>query len=157
MSTPVVARAEGVPDTIGALARLDAASFEAPWSSEAMLALVQSVGVEVWLAREDAQVVAAALVRLVAGEGEILRLAVHPEARRRGVGRALLTAVLAECTHRCPEGLFLEVRASNVAARHLYARAGFVEHGRRRDYYQAPREDAVLLSWRPLGSGPPAP
>ena len=89
------------------------------------------------------------MLRVVAGEGELLRIAVHPDTRRQGVGRALLRAVLSAVADACPLGVFLEVRASNVAARHLYAREGFVEHGRRRDYYHAPREDAILMHWRP--------
>jgi ribosomal-protein-alanine N-acetyltransferase len=95
-----------------------------------------------------------ALLRVVAGEGELLRIAVHPEVRQQGVGGALLTAVLSAIADACPLGVFLEVRAANVAARRLYARAGFIESGRRRDYYQAPREDAIVLHWRPDRSAP---
>ncbi len=81
----------------------------------------------------------------------MLRIAVQPAARRHGIGAAVLRAILSANADACPHGLYLEVRASNVAARHLYARQGFVERGRRRDYFQAPREDAILMQWRPAG------
>ena len=84
-------------------------------------------------------------------EAEILRIAVLAEMRRQGVGRMLLGALLSAIADACPLGVYLEVRASNVAARRLYAREGFVETGRRRDYYQEPREDAILMHWRPAG------
>lgn len=79
-----------------------------------------------------------------ADEAEIHHLAVAPEYRRRGVGRALLTRAAAEAARRGARRLFLDVRARNRAARAMYRRAGFVEAGRRSGYYRAPPDDAVL-------------
>jgi [ribosomal protein S18]-alanine N-acetyltransferase len=80
-------------------------------------------------------------------EVEILNVATDPGLRRRGVGSALLQALLG-----LPgRVLFLEVRESNIAARALYRAAGFSEEGRRKKYYPAlgtpagPREDAVVM------------
>jgi ribosomal-protein-alanine N-acetyltransferase len=137
----------------GALGDLEAACFEVPWSTPAVRALLDDGLTRAWVARRSGAVVGGALVRVVAGEGELLRIAVHPDQRRHGVGRAMLGVILSAVADACPHGVHLEVRASNVAARHLYAREGFVEHGRRRDYYQAPREDAILMHWRPAGRG----
>ena len=81
------------------------------------------------------------LLRSAGGEAEILSLAVHPAARRRGLGRALLDGGLA-ATAGLP--MFLEVATDNAAARALYGSAGFSECGRRRSYYGAGR-DAVVL------------
>ncbi len=74
-------------------------------------------------------------------EAEILMVAVDPGRRRAGVGKALMAAFLAGRRGR----VFLEVRPSNTAARRLYERFGFVETGRRRSYYLAPPEDALVL------------
>jgi ribosomal-protein-alanine N-acetyltransferase len=74
-------------------------------------------------------------------EAEILTLAVAPECRRRGVASEMLHTFLASVTGR----VFLEVRQSNVAAQQLYRKLGFVTAGVRRDYYESPREEAVLM------------
>ena len=72
--------------------------------------------------------------------------------RGLGVGEALLRAFLADVDAAPPlPAVYLEVRASNAAAQRLYARAGFVPAGVRRDYYEHPREDALVLR-RPPGS-----
>lgn len=137
-------------DAAEALAALEASSFDVPWSATALRALLEDGLTRAWAQRDaDGGLRGAALLRIVAGEGELLRIAVRPEARRQGMARAILRGLLSAAADACPHGVHLEVRASNVAARHLYAREGFVDHGRRRDYYQAPREDAVLMHWRP--------
>ena len=100
------------------------------------------------LARPDGHVLVAldrgllghAVGRDLAGEGEVLSIVVAPEARRRGLGSALLLALL----ERLEGPTFLEVRASNVAARGLYAGHGFAEVGVRPRYYKD-GEDAVLM------------
>ena len=83
------------------------------------------------------------LGRAVAGEAELLTLAVAPEARRRGLGRKLVARFLYQARLRGAEQAFLEVAAGNAAARALYARCGFAESGRRRGYYRGPDGVAV--------------
>jgi ribosomal-protein-alanine N-acetyltransferase len=84
--------------------------------------------------------------RLVAGELHINNVAVRPEARRRGIGATLLSAVLNHGRRQGARLAFLEVRAGNVAAQGLYLRCGFQVVGRRRGYYAQPVEDALLMS-----------
>ena len=81
------------------------------------------------------------------GEAELLTLGVVADQQRRGLGSALLEAMQALARERGMARLFLEVRPSNVAALALYHRAGFVEIGRRRNYYPTAdgREDAILM------------
>ena len=89
--------------------------------------------------------------RVVAGEAEVLTIAVEPAARRQGVGAGLMAGFLAQARVRGAEVAFLEVAADNLAARGLYAASGFVESGRRRGYYHAPggsAVDAVIMSCR---------
>jgi ribosomal-protein-alanine N-acetyltransferase len=76
---------------------------------------------------------------------ELDSMAVHPDARRQGLGAALLHAVLAWAAHRGARRLTLEVRAGNTPAIPLYHRLGMTEEGRRPGYYRHPEEDAVLL------------
>jgi [ribosomal protein S18]-alanine N-acetyltransferase len=80
----------------------------------------------------------------IATEWELENIAVAPDAQRRGMASALLQHFLAVVKRQGGESVFLEVRSSNAAARALYARHGFIEVSRRRNYYQNPDEDAVL-------------
>ncbi len=77
-------------------------------------------------------------------EWELENIAVAAGTRRRGLASALLKHFLDVVKQQGGEVVFLEVRASNAAARALYAKYGFAETGRRRHYYQHPDEDAVL-------------
>ena len=82
-----------------------------------------------------------------AGEDyEIENLAIDRGAHRRGLGRQLLREFLAR-TRQQGTAVFLEVRESNVAARKLYEAMGFVQTGRRKSYYRAPEEDAIVLKF----------
>jgi len=153
--SPVIRRATAAD--AAAIARLDARCFDAPWDAAHIRQWLAGELTAAWCADVGDTLVGALLVRRVAGEGEILRLAVDPAHRRRGFGRALVAQVLDELGPSLPHGLHLEVRASNLQARALYARLGFEDVGRRPAYYAAPVEDAVLMRWHvslaPSGSG----
>lgn len=92
--------------------------------------------------RAGGPVVGFALTRAVLDEEELLLLAVHPAMRGLGIGRALLDRFVAAARTRGATRLFLEMRDGNPA-RALYRRAGFVEVGRRRDYYRRGRAGPV--------------
>jgi [ribosomal protein S18]-alanine N-acetyltransferase len=78
-------------------------------------------------------------------EYEVLNIAVRMTHRRRGIGASLLRQEMQK-----PGTFFLEVRASNVAAKALYKKLGFRELGYRFDYYENPRETAIVMTTRPL-------
>ncbi len=86
-------------------------------------------------------------LRVLAGEGEIERIAVDPALRRRGIGRKLMEAMTAFAGKEGVEDVTLEVRAGNIAALKLYESFGFAVEGRRKGYYRNPEEDALIL-WR---------
>ena len=83
------------------------------------------------------------LGRVIAGEAELLTLAVRPDARRLGSGRRLLQQFLAQAQARGASDIFLEVAADNAAAIALYESAGFQRSGLRRGYYHNPTGAAV--------------
>ena len=86
--------------------------------------------------------------RAVAGEAELLTLAVAPQARRRGLGAKLVQRFLYQARLRGAATAWLEVAADNAAGLALYTRAGFTESGRRRGYYRRPEgtaTDALIL------------
>ena len=144
------------PDDSAALAKVHAQAFEAPWSATDIAALLDAPGVMAWLVEAGAPV-GMSLVRIVAGEGEVLTLGVAPAARRQGVGDALVAAAVVAATARGADSLFLEVAADNAAAQALYAKAGFAAAGRRAGYYRragGPPVDALVLR-RSLNSDGP--
>ena len=82
---------------------------------------------------------------VVGTDGDIQTIAVAPELRGAGHGRALMTELLAEAARRGASQVFLEVRADNPPARGLYASLGFVEIGVRPKYYQPEGIDAIVM------------
>lgn len=126
----------------GVMAALHAAAFSAAdrWSAGHFAAQFGLPGLFGYLSETGGLV----LARHVADEAEILTLAVIPQARRTGLGRALLSAAMAEAARHGAATMFLEVSVGNAAARALYDGAGFVEIGRRPHYY-ADGSDAVAL------------
>jgi ribosomal-protein-alanine N-acetyltransferase len=88
------------------------------------------------------------VARHVASEWELENIVVAASARRMGVGRRLLEALVAWAIQTKSESVLLEVRESNVAARRLYERLEFQEAGRRKWYYGNPSEDAILYTRR---------
>lgn len=118
-----------------------------PWSAAEFAALLGGPGV--FLCAGDAGFL---LGRVVLDEAEVLTLAVRPEARRRGAGRALLATFEAEAAARGAAAAFLEVAGDNAAALALYRGAGFAEAGRRRGYFGA-GADALALR-KALGRPP---
>ena len=84
------------------------------------------------------------IARHLPPEWELENVVVAPSARQKGVGRQLLEALLTAARETNSESVFLEVRDSNTAARSLYERTGFQQHGRRKSYYSNAIEDAIL-------------
>lgn len=87
------------------------------------------------------------VARRVEREWELENIVVAPDSRRTGLGKRLLTSLVAEVCQTNGECVFLEVRESNHAARRLYEKMGFKQTGRRAAYYSSPQEDAVLYQW----------
>ncbi|WGM46102.1 [Ribosomal protein S18]-alanine N-acetyltransferase [Brevundimonas sp. NIBR10] len=130
------------PADADTLAAVHAEAFDHPWDEAAIADLLGQAGV-FGIAATGGFI----LCRVVLDEAEILTLAVRPDARRRGLARRLVEAGGAMARSAGAERLFLEVAEDNVAARGLYADAGFVETGRRRAYYETAqgRTDALIL------------
>jgi len=135
------ARQTDVPD-VGAIER---EVFSDPWSANDFTECV-STGVPFLVAERRGVVAGYVVAHSAADEGEILNLGVAAAHRRHGIGRELVERALAELTARGVRTVYLEVRASNAAARRLYEALGFAEVGRRSRYYRRPVEDAVVLS-----------
>lgn len=137
------------------LARVHGKAFAGGWSAADIASLLDGPGGFALLI-EDADVVGFVLCRTIAGEAEILTLAVDPQAQRKGLGRALVEGSTGAARMAGAQSMFLEVAEDNVPARALYRRCGFAEVGIRRGYYArgaAPAVDAVVMR---LDLGPAA-
>lgn len=129
------------------IAALEKLCFPAdPWSEELFRAALENPAVSILLAEgPDGAVLGYAVLSTVLDEGNLDNIAVAPSARRQGVADALLETILRLGRGRL-SALMLEVRASNAPAIALYQKHGFAAVGRRKNYYDNPREDAVLMT-----------
>ena len=127
---------------------IEQASFSMPWSRNLFLSEFRSPLVSTLLvARTDDGNVAGYLVYwLVQDEMHILNLATTPVHRKKGIARKLVLAGLKRAYQKGAKRAFLEVRSSNAAAQKLYSSLGFTGIAVRREYYDAPVEDAVVMS-----------
>ena len=132
-------------EDIPAVAALEAELFPHGATAEYLRSLTDRGGA-VLLAAEGETLLGYAWYQLVLDEGYVGNLAVGAPFRRRGVGTALLRAMLDHAEERGAAFLTLEVRESNTAARRLYERCGFETAAVRKNYYERPREDAVLMT-----------
>ncbi len=130
---------------IAALIGLESQCFSTVWREDQFfLALRQKVFFAFGLFLENARLVGYISVYHLAGELEILNIAVSREQRRRGFGLRLLTEALRQGRERGLERAVLEVRTSNAAAIALYERLGFSLAGKRPGYYEDTGEDALI-------------
>jgi ribosomal-protein-alanine N-acetyltransferase len=127
---------------------IEQAVYPFPWT----LGIFQDclrVGYCCWLVELEQKVIGYGVMSVVVDESHILNLCIHPDWQRKGLGRKLILRLLMIARQHGAETVFLEVRESNRTALALYEKLGFVQIGRRRDYYPAPadgREDALVMS-----------
>lgn len=137
---------ERVELTASEMAKMHAQCFpQRPWKAREFEELMEQKGV-FW--GVDHQKRGFVLARKAADNAEILTLAVAPEHRRRGIGRELVANVMMACPALETERLFIEVAEDNAPAKQLYDTLGFIEVGRRKNYYargEAPPVDAIVM------------
>lgn len=129
------------------VAHLEELCFSPPWS---ISLLRQGLGysLDTYWVLETGQspvLIGYAALRILAGEAELQRIAVDPAYQGRGYARELMGEITAFSRKNQVSDLILEVRSGNAAARNLYKSYGFREEAVRRDYYEHPAEDAVLM------------
>ena len=134
------------PEAAQTLAALHAQAFDKPWSAQDIAALIGGAGAYAVMAEDEAPL-GMVMSRILFEEAEILTLAVAPEARRRGVGSALVAAAAAIARQGGALSLMLEVGEDNPGAIALYEASGFVQVGLRRNYYDrgGRQIDALLM------------
>jgi ribosomal-protein-alanine N-acetyltransferase len=134
------------PEEIQEVLELETGILSA-WSREHLEdELHQPAGFQLVVRNEATEKVLAVLCgRIMADEAEILKLSVAECSRKKGVGYQLLDFALNYCKRKGTQKCYLELRASNKAARNLYEKRGFSKVGTRKNYYAGPVEDAIMM------------
>lgn len=134
-------RAEHVP----AVAEMERECFCDPWSEKSIAAELENP-LAYWLvAVEQGKACGYVGSQTVLGETDMMNLAVTADFRRKGIAQQLVLRLISDLAAMGSHSLCLEVRQSNMAARDLYEKLGFVQVGKRPGYYFNPREDAIIL------------
>jgi ribosomal-protein-alanine N-acetyltransferase len=137
-------------EDIAAVAELDRISFSLPWPERSFRHEVADNPVaRCWVAEVNGRVAGMVVGWLLVDEIHIATIAIHPDFRRQGIGRKLLSHTLRRALEEGAQSSFLEVRESNLGAQEMYRQFGYEPTGRRKRYYKDNDEDAILMN---LGS-----
>ena len=127
------------------IAKIEQLCFNDPWSENSIASELNN-RLSLWLvAVEDECVIGYVGSQTVIGETDMMNIAVHPDYRKKGIGTALIVELIDALKARGSHSLMLEVRSSNSSAISVYKNLGFLEVGRRKNYYRNPKEDALIL------------
>lgn len=125
---------------------LEREAFPDPWSLKSIEGTLEQknyVNLGVW---REGELLGYLFFSCILDEGEIIRIAVEPDERRRGIAENLFQELRKKCLEKGIFKWMLDVRAGNEAALACYRKIGFCEDGRRKDFYKDPVEDAILMS-----------
>jgi len=131
-------------DDAALLAEMEKQCFSDPWDVYAFENILRNPAALFIIAEEDGLAVGYSGMTVVMDECDIINIAVIESHRRRGIGRKMVSSVLDVCKKHSVANVYLEHRESNTPAAALYESFGFVPYGRRKKYYKAPVEDAIL-------------
>ena len=136
---------------IPAVAELEKLCFSDAWSEAMLTDMLNSEFDSLWVLEiEPGEVAGYINYRFLAGEGELMRIAVQPDKRGCGYSRHLMEMMEKDACEQGIEALTLEVRASNAPAIRLYRSFGFEKEAVRKNYYRDPMEDAIIMWQRSL-------
>lgn len=120
--------------------------FTVPWSKDAFVSEIsQNRFAKYIILEEEGKIIGYCGAWLVVDEAHITNVAILPEFRGRGLGEALMNAMIDICRRKHIERMTLEVRKSNTVAQSLYKKLGFQEGAIRKNYYSDNQEDAIVM------------
>ena len=135
------------PDDIAQIEEIEKRCFSLPWTAEQLAGQMKDAQHEfIAAADESGTVLGYVGMMFVLDEGYISNVAVSPKYRRQGIADALIERLDEICTGHGLSFVSLEVRAGNVPAIALYEKHGFARAGLRKNYYERPREDAIIMT-----------
>ena len=134
-------------DDISQVAEIERQIFSIPWSEKAFRDSMESDNTIYIVAKENNNVAGYAGMYLSFEEGNITNVAVNPLSRRKGIGEKIVRDFLNRAYEKGVRDVFLEVRETNSVAIALYEKIGFKEEGIRKNFYDKPRENALIM-WK---------
>lgn len=139
-------------EDIPAILEIENVSFQNPWRASTFSGEIANRGISypyVIVHRNFERIIGYIIYWKIQEEVQISNIAIHPDFRKKGIGEDVMRSVIKAIQRDGGAYVFLEVRPSNLAARNLYKKLGFKILGTRKDYYQTPLEDALIMG-RPL-------
>jgi ribosomal-protein-alanine N-acetyltransferase len=134
-------------EDIPSVVELDKMSFSLPWPERSFrFELTDNPASRCWVAEVDGRTIGMIVAWLLVDEAHIATLATHPDFRRQGIARRLLSHALEYMNREGARSSFLEVRESNIPAQEMYRKFGYENSGRRPRYYKDNDEDAILMT-----------
>ena len=137
---------KGIEEDIKQIAELEKKTFSDAWTTKSVQDTLEQKQAFITVAEADGNVVGYCIIYYVMDEAEIARIAICDTVRRNGIGNGLLQYACECCRERGVARLLLDVRESNVGAIAFYEHFGFQKDGTRKQFYEMPKEDAVLMS-----------
>ena len=137
---------------IPSILEIESVSFQNPWRASTFSGELVNSGISfpyVIVHRIVERIIGYIIYWKIQEEVQISNFAIHPDFRGKGIGEAVMRRVIKAIQRDGGVYVFLEVRPSNLSARSLYKKLGFKVLGTRKDYYQTPLEDAIIMG-RPL-------
>ncbi len=132
---------------VATVAQIEKDCFSIPWSIDSITEELENTFSRFYVLEADCKTVGYIGSHNVLGEVYITNVAVFKNARGTGYGKALVNHLLSEMKKENADFVTLEVRKSNEIAISLYKKTGFSEVGVRKDFYECPREDAILMTY----------
>jgi len=134
-------------EDVPAIVALDKLSFSLPWPERSFrFELTDNPASRCWVYEVDGSIVGMIIAWLLVDEAHIATIATHPDHRRQGIARKLLTYALRYMSREGALTSFLEVRETNLPALEMYREFGYEPVGRRKKYYKDTGEDAILMT-----------
>lgn len=132
-------------DDLEQVMTIEEANFSVPWTETGFFTFLLREDTLFLVAEEGEKILGYCGVVTVQDEGDITNVAVEKNSQNQGIGKKLLEEMFQRTQKAGVCRLFLEVRAGNAAAHHLYEKMGFVQMGIRKNYYEQPVEDGVVM------------
>lgn len=132
-------------DDLEQVMEIENEAFSVPWTMNGFFTFLIRNDTLFLVAEDNGEICGYAGIVMVPGDGDITNIAVKESRRGNGIGRMLVKELIKESEEQGVSRVFLEVRKTNAPAIGLYEKMGFAQIGIRKDYYEEPKEDAVLM------------